>query len=128
MPTLYFEEREGGTVQVSAKGIKEYGFPVKKIFEELCLRELTTLEGRIDAVRKLYGYKYNVPVYVNEEMLFFKICGNKIHWLNFSQVASIIKTKHGTDFVFKDGTVLNTGANYRTSLRAYEKAATIHHR
>ncbi|HEY8395746.1 MAG TPA: competence protein ComK [Bacilli bacterium] len=126
MAILYFIETENGATQVSTDDTKKFGIPVTKIFEQLCLQELTTLKGRIDAVKKLFDYKYNVPVFVNSDLLFFKVRDEKIYWINFVQISSIIKTKIGTDFAFKDGTLLKTKANYRSSLNAYKKTLKIY--
>jgi competence transcription factor ComK len=125
MAILYLLDNENETIEVSIFETKKHGVPVKKYFEKLCLRELTTLRGRIDAIKKIYQYKYNVPVYINRELIFFKIRSDKTYWINAVQVTGIIKQEKGANLTFKNGNVLKTNLSYRSLFNSYKKAMRI---
>jgi competence transcription factor ComK len=125
MNILYYIEAETETIEVSEFQENKYNSPIKKIFENLCLSELTTLKGRIDAIKKVYNYGYNVPIYINSNLILFKIKDHRTLWINYFKVGSIIKKKNGADIVFKNGTVLNTSVSYRSLLNSFSKAQRI---
>ena len=47
-----------------------------KVLNKMCLRQIVTLKGRKDAFSKMWGSKYNVPLYIDENHLFFKVDSN----------------------------------------------------
>ena len=60
----------------------EVAFPYRKVVLEkgmnqflnhLLLNELTTLSGRIEALKKKYALKYHVPIVVNQQVCFFTL-------------------------------------------------------
>ncbi|HHX80774.1 MAG TPA: hypothetical protein GX692_06905 [Acholeplasmataceae bacterium] len=125
MAILYLLDKETETIEVSTYDTKKLGIPVKKLFENFCLCELTTLKGRVDAIKKIYHYKYNVPVYINRKLVFFKIRFEETYWINAMQVAGIVKEGKGAALTFKNGLVLKTSVSYRSLLNSYNKAMRI---
>lgn len=128
MRILYYLEAGNETIEVSDSGKRRINQPAKKVFEALCLEEVSTLKGRIEAARALFGYKYNVPIFVNPALLLYKIGDGSKYWLNYFEVASVLNSGGGTDFLFKNGEVLKTKASYRSSVQAHRRAQRISER
>lgn len=125
MSILYYFEDGQEVIEVSDLDQKAYPLPLTKIFESLCIKEFTTLKGRIDAIKKIYGYSYNVPIYISSDLVFFKIKGENVFWVNLFEVGNIIKSEKGTDIVFKGGKILKTSTLYRSVVNSYKKALRV---
>lgn len=123
--TLYLVEIENAVLEVNLHYQITHQKRVKKLFEECCLFELSTLKGRQEAIKILFDYKYNIPIYINQYMLFIKVRSRENLWINCPKICSIIKTKEGTDIIFPSGKILKTNANYRTLKTSYQKALNI---
>ncbi|MGD9886671.1 MAG: competence protein ComK [Bacilli bacterium] len=96
------------------------------LFSQACLRELTTLEGRIRGIKIVFGLKYNVPVYINDYLLFFKITsGPNQYWINFFQIYDIQKKDQQTLVIFKNKDYLLINKSFRIFRKTYEKAMLI---
>lgn len=68
---------------------KEMDTTLKKYVNSLCIKSFSTLNGRVEAVRKLLKLKYNVPIYVNEKILLFKVVSFKTYWINYFNIKDI---------------------------------------
>lgn len=80
----------------------------KSYVNSLCINNLSTLEGRIKATKKLLNIKYNVPIYVNHEILLFKITNNEEKiWINYFNIKLIDYGKERVVIIFKDTERLN---------------------
>ncbi|HHZ17867.1 MAG TPA: hypothetical protein GX390_01120 [Acholeplasmataceae bacterium] len=123
--TLYFYECEDGLLEINVDYQKTHPLTARQLFENLLLREMTTLKGRIDALRKLFSFAYNVPVYINPAMVFFKVSGKERLWVNGANVATIKNRTGKGIIIFKCGILLATDKNYRTLKNAYEKILMI---
>lgn len=44
---------------------------LKQFLNSLLIEEHTTLEGRIEALKKKYALKYNIPIYINKHLCLF---------------------------------------------------------
>ena len=45
----------------------------EELLEYIFLNELTSLKGRKDAIKKIYGYKNNPPLYLNRNTVLIKV-------------------------------------------------------
>jgi hypothetical protein len=123
--TIYLIEDDDRVEEVNLLYRKSHSLRIKKLFQNCCLRELTTLEGRIEAVKRVFAYGYNVPVYINPSLLFIKIHSANTLWINIVNVLRVIKTPAGADIIFRGDVLLHLDANYRSVLNAYKKALAI---
>lgn len=93
---------------------------------ELCLENLCTMKGRIEAVRKLFLYKYNAPLFVNSENIFMKVTGRYIAWINVTEIDKIYKDSDKVVITFLTGKVLKVNINYRTFMKNYKRIDEIY--
>ncbi|HOA78186.1 MAG: hypothetical protein WBL47_07050 [Bacilli bacterium] len=123
--TLYFYELETGILEINVDYQKTHRLTARQIFNNLLLRELTTLKGRLDALKELFSFSYNVPVYINSGMIFFKVFGKDKIWVNGANVLDIKNRGNQGIIIFKCGILLETGKNFRALKNAYNKILLI---
>lgn len=87
---------------------------------ELCLKELCTKSGRIEAVKKVFGYKYNVPIFVNQDNIFLKVKANKVAWINIISVGKIYKDNDKVNIIFFSGKVLKVNTGYKNFCKKFK--------
>lgn len=88
---------------------------------ELCLEDLSTFRGRIDAVKKMFLYKYNVPLFVNEKNIFLKVMASFNVWINIVEIDKIYRENEKVIITFLSGKVLKINTSYRTFMKNYKK-------
>ncbi|MGD9605126.1 MAG: competence protein ComK [Bacilli bacterium] len=115
--TLYFHTSNHVIEHRCDKTIKHsvsFGF----LLSQACLQELTTLSGRIEAMKTLFGLKYNIPVYINEHVLLFKVMdNNKQYWINYYKVKRFKQCESKTVILLENNETINVSK----SLRAFQK-------
>jgi competence protein ComK len=47
------------------------------VFDEWCIDTLSTYKGRLDAIKKKYHLKKQVPIYINTDLMIFPIKNKK---------------------------------------------------
>jgi len=123
--TLYFYDLENEILEINMYYQKRYKTSSNKLFNKLCLKEFTTLKGRQDAIKKIFSYSYNLPIYINDDIIFIKMFGREKIWVNASNIDRLEKKENNTLIVFKDGQTLESIKNYRTLNNTYKKVIDI---
>lgn len=123
--TLYFIEGDKELLEINVDYEKKHTVSPRQLFRNLLLREITTLKGRLDAIKSIFSYSYNIPVYINDDMIFFKVYGEHKLWINGANVQDIKNKNNRAVIVFKCGRVFETTSNYRTAINAFRRAAQI---
>lgn len=96
-----------------AKRQEEITYPLGLVqyLNQLCLEELTTFEGRMQALKKLYHKKNNVPIYINPSLCFFylePIRNLEVIIINIKKVQRIQGyCDDSTTIYFIDGSMVN---------------------
>ena len=104
--TLYFLEESEKTIIWDFNGVKIKNNYYKKILKEICEKEVTTLNARIEIVKKITKRRNNVPLYINHQLLFFKIKATPNIWINYFNVLKYEPENEKTRVIFKKGTTL----------------------
>lgn len=99
---LYIKENHYQIVLYYDDGKIHKESDLQKYLHTLCLQEYTTLKGRIEAVKEVFGFKYNIPIYINEKVIFVKIPQEEYNlWINVYNIVSINKVdQYNTRIVF----------------------------
>ncbi len=96
------------------------------IFEQLCLDDLTTLKGRLDAIKKKYGMRKNIPIYLKPDLVFFRIpIDNHELYLNAWMILNLRAENNDTVIHFKNGTKLLINKNIRFLKRQWQRSLSI---
>jgi len=100
---------------------------VKQFLSEMLLKEHTTYEGRIQALKKRYGLKNSVPIFIDDEHCFYATKSLREYdsvCINYHSVLSLReKSAHETEVVFKDLSVLSLAIPYPSLMRKHAKTA-----
>lgn len=86
------------------------------VLEQLAVERLSSLEGRIKAVKKLFGYKAKCPIYLGKDLLLVPIQGirsEKALLVNFLSLTSL--QKRG-----KDKTRLTFSYNHTLDVHGFQ--------
>lgn len=99
-------------VKINVDG-KEMDTTFKKHVNSLCIKSFSTLNGRVEAVRKLLKLKYNVPIYVNEKILLFKVVSCKTYWINYFNIKDIDIKNNISIIIFNNLEILELDVSKR---------------
>ena len=102
---------------------------INEVLNDLCLTNLSTLKGRVDAVRCLLHLRKFIPVYVNEELILIPVYNSR-YWdqifVNFFMIDNIIKVGENTSRInFYDNSTLTVELSYLRLKRLIEKCLKI---
>lgn len=126
---LYLEEDKNNTKIVYSNNLLEiYYCKVKTIFNKICLDDLTTIDGRIKAIKEIYGYKRNVPIYLNKDIVLFKVKDiqtNSTQYINSIYIKTITKEGNTCKINFMDDTFFFVCLPYEYVYKQYEKTLEI---
>ena len=76
-----------------------------ELFDNYLLSQLTTLNGRLDATKKVYHINKNIPVFLDNNLVFIQIFNKKQHeniYINVYKIIDMIKDKEKTIIIFED--------------------------
>lgn len=82
---------------------------LERVLDMYCLQDLTTLEGRIKAIQKVYHIKKQIPIYLSEELILIQTTNKKEIdniYINSCNIIDIIKDKQNTKIIFCDSSEL----------------------
>ncbi len=126
MEIVYIEDMQELSMIKYVDKIEIVNKKVNKCIDELCINFLSTMQGRIKSLQKKFGLKYNVPIYINENNILFKIMDNhKIYWINYLLVDKIYKSDK-IMIIFKNSDKIVIDGNYRTIINNYRKVHNIY--
>lgn len=101
---------------------------INKILNNICLRHLTTLEGRLEAIKSNFNIIKNVPIYIDEKLVLFVVLNklnNNLLYINSIYIKSIEQLIDNIKVVFYDGQYILIESNLQTVFKNYEKCLKI---
>lgn len=84
----------------------------KEYINELLIKDLTDIEGRLKAIKSKYGYKKLIPIYIRDDLCFIPLENTQYNKL-YINIYSIVKILNN-EVIFIDGEVLKTKKNFKT--------------
>lgn len=123
---LYLKEKNYKTKIVYEDKEKVVDIITNKFIDNLCISFLSTKQGRITAFKKLFKYKYNVPIFINKNILLMKIKAKDIIWVNFLLILKIYKEIDCIIIIFKCGKKLKIEAKYKTVIKKYNELYNVY--
>ncbi|MFH5881993.1 competence protein ComK [Liberiplasma polymorphum] len=95
----------------------------------LLIKELTTFDGRIEALKKQCSLKYNVPIYINHKLCLFSLTplrDTDVICLNVHAIQAIIEQEiNKTMIIFNSNETLILNYNYRLVKKRYDRTIQI---
>ena len=68
---LYITRGNRSTIIQYSNSIQEINVTLDNYLNSLCLKELTTFKGRLEAIKNNYHLIKNVPIYINSKIVLF---------------------------------------------------------
>lgn len=108
--------------------VEEKEILLEKYLNNICLEFLTTLSGRIEAIKEKYNIVKNVPIYIKDNLVLFPTF-SKNHisniFLNSIYIKKILPYEDKTIIVFYDNQELIIDKHYHTIKLSYEKCLKL---
>ena len=99
-----------------------------KYLNNLCLKELTTLNGRLEAIKINFNIVKNVPIYITENLVLFATHNKRNSqnkYINSIYVKNITNVDDAIRIEFYDGEFVLVKNSYHTIKNNYEKCLKI---
>lgn len=101
---------------------------VNDVLNELCLTNMSTLDGRLDAAKCLLHINKNTPIYVNNDLILAPVYSSR-YWeqilVNICLIEALIDLGDKTRIKFYDGTLLDICVPENKIKRLIEKSLKI---
>lgn len=111
----YLRRDVNGTL-ISINGSIEHNLrSVKYLVNEMCVKNLSTYEGRTKAIAKIFNYKTLTPIFINTSLFLFPTASLREYnmiFINYEEVLSYVKYDYKTKITFNDLTSLIVDASY----------------
>lgn len=127
---MKYVKRSSEGIMVLDRKAHFYTRGIRQFINDLCIKNLSTFEGREKAASSVLSIKSNLPIYVNEEMLLFptkSIRNFDCIYVNYHKVLTVKKKSEGlSKVIFDDLSELVVDVNLTKLKRQYKRATTIY--
>ena len=100
----YIKRHQEGIEVNTENGSKILNTSLKKYINKLCMKNLSTYDGRREALSMLLGENNNIPIYVDKEIILYPVKSIRVYntvFVNFNEVLSVKMMGIGyTKFIF----------------------------
>lgn len=120
----YIEILSNKTIKIyKTKQVEVLNLSFEKYLNVLLLKDLTTFNGRIEAIKKKYKYKKLVPIYIDDTMCFIPVENIEYNsiYINAYSIYKITYQK----IIFIDGSSLSIYKNLKTISNNINRAKAI---
>ena len=125
---LYLITNSGSTNIVKIRENILVNKTINELLNKACLEFLTTLEGRIKAIKQIYKITKLVPIYIHEDLIFQPVYSNK-HWkqiyINICNIKKVIKVNDQTVITFINEKTIYLDISYERMKRYLKKCFKI---
>jgi len=102
---MYFIKRSKEGIEIGSENGSLYvNSSLKKYINNMCLKKLSTYDGRRESVSKFLNENNNIPIYVNDDIILYPTKSIRCYdtvFVNFNEVLSIKKHRNGyTSLIF----------------------------
>lgn len=120
----YIEILSNKTIKIyKTKEVEVLNLSFEKYLNVLLLKDLTTFNGRIEAIKKKYKYKKLVPIYIDDTLCFIPVENIEYNsiYINAYSIYKITYQK----IIFIDGSSLSIYKNLKTISNNINRAKAI---
>ena len=128
MKTINYIKTYSNKIIINDRQILNYNINV--YLNNILLSQLTTVVGRVEAIKTIYGFKKLVPIYIDRQLILFPIANLKDYeniYVNASNIIRIIKKETFTVIEFICGKKLYVNKSYFQINKYYKRAISINH-
>lgn len=98
------------------------------LLEDICLKDLTTLKGRINAISKVYHIYKHIPIYLTKDIILITTSNKKQLdniYINICNIIDMVKDNNSTIIIFRDGSYLVVDKPYHLIRKYYDQSLKI---
>lgn len=126
---LYLKRSNRATViYLKHNVIKEVNQTIEVILNQYCLKDLTTLEGRIKAISEVYHIKKQIPIYISKQLILIQTANKKEIdnlYINSYNIIDIVKEHNHTIIYFNDSSKIELKKPSHLIQRYYDLSMKI---
>lgn len=120
--TLYFIDYKSYFKLVNIDYSKLISNKPKTYINNMLLNHFTTLEGRMNAIKSISNSNYNIPIYINSHLLFFKVQTNPDIWVNLFHIHNI----SNKTLIFSNGNTLRVNRSNKSLVKSFNSATKLY--
>lgn len=129
---MYFIKRSKEGIEIGTdKGLFYVNSTLKKYINNMCLKNLSTYEGRRVSTSKFLNENNNIPIYIDEEIILYPTKSIRCYdtvFVNFHEVLSIQKVENGyTSFTFTNLSEIVIEIGIKRILKQHNRINNILH-
>lgn len=101
---------------------------LKYVINQMCIKNISTFEGRKKAISIIFKIKTLIPIYINNEIFLFPTSSLRaydVYYINYEEILSIRKVENYTELLFKDLTILRLKSSYYMISKQMERVNSI---
>jgi len=125
---LYIEKLGSFSIIHYINGDEKINVSLLQYLNDLCLKELTTLDGRIKAIKQSYKIIKNVPIYISEDKVFFnveKLTASNNLLINTKFVKAVEPLENKCKIIFYNNLSIIINKEYQVIRNKIEKCLKI---
>lgn len=108
--------------------VQEVSQTIEKFLNQFCLKDLTTLDGRIKAISEVYHIKKQIPIYLSNQLILIQIANKKEIdniYINSCNIIDIIEDNKNTIIYFNDWSKIQIKKSYHLIKKYYNRSLKI---
>ncbi len=108
--------------------VEEVPYTLEKLLDNYCYQDLTTYEGRIEAIKKVYHISKHVPIYLSENIVLIQSKNKKELdniYINSYNILDMIEDNNKTQITFSDNSVILLNVKYHLLKKYYDLSLKI---
>ena len=125
---IYIQKSNRQTIIKQKDKVDVINEGINEVLNKLCLTNMSTLSGRIDACRSLLHLNKFTPIYVNYDLILLPLFSSR-YWnqiyVNSCMVKEIKAIGEKTEIIFYDGAILDIDSSIKRIKRLIEKSLKI---
>ena len=127
---LYIKQGNRETIIYTINNIIHISKTIENVFDDWCIDTLSTYKGRLEAIKKKYHLKKQVPIYINSDLMIFPIKNKKDIdniYINALNILNIDEDINGyTVIKFINNKLLKIKKEYKIIKKYFEKTMSIY--
>ncbi|MFK5883320.1 MAG: competence protein ComK [Candidatus Izemoplasma sp.] len=124
----YLTRTNDGIVISENSKILNVNSSLKYTINSLCKKNLSTMNGRIDSVKTIFGFKSLIPIYIDNSTLLFPTASLRdydIYFINYNEILFLVKKVDYLLITFKDLSILKLYISFTKMNKQMERCKII---
>lgn len=108
--------------------VQEVNQTIERFLNQFCLKDLTTLNGRIQAISEVYHIRKQIPIYLSNKLILIQIANKKEIdnlYINSYNIVDIIEDNNNTIIYFSDLSKIKIEKPYHLIKKYYNTSIRI---